>query len=179
LRDDSLATMELCLSRTRDMPGTSPEVRKWGRYLIFDWIRLGKGNGRVQAYLAHDHWRDTDTNGGALMGKPMDQVKASAASNALHYVRQLISIYVFCYNMTDGKFTAHPNPATMGTDVRALKAKDDPLGQRIFDTITKSSEGSVDTVDYNFPKPGTTEPVPKQSFVTKVGNQGCGVGYYK
>jgi cytochrome c len=88
-------------------------------------------------------------------------------------------LYVFCYNMTDGKFTAHPNPATMGTDVRALKAKDDPLGQRIFDTINKSSEASVNTVDYDFPRPGTTEPVPKQSFVTKVGNQGCGVGYYK
>jgi hypothetical protein len=37
------------------MPGISPEIRKWGRYLIFDWIGLGKGNGRVQAYLAHDH----------------------------------------------------------------------------------------------------------------------------
>jgi signal transduction histidine kinase len=88
-------------------------------------------------------------------------------------------LYVFCYNMSDGKFTAHTNSAMMGTDVRALKAKDDPLGQRIFDTINKSSGGSVLTVDYNFPKPGTTEPVPKQSFVTKVGNQGCGVGYYK
>ena len=88
-------------------------------------------------------------------------------------------LYVFCYNMTDGKFMAHTNSAMMGTDVRALKVKDDPLGQRIFDTINKSSGGSVLTVDYNFPKPGTTEPVPKQSFVTKVGNQGCGVGYYK
>jgi len=88
-------------------------------------------------------------------------------------------LYVFCYDMTDGKFTAHPNPAVMGTDVRALKAKDDPLGQRIFDTINQSSGGSVLTVDYSFPKPGTTEPVPKQSFVTKVGNQGCAVGYYK
>jgi cytochrome c len=88
-------------------------------------------------------------------------------------------LYVFCYDMTDGKFTAHANPAMMGTDVRALKVKDDPLGQRIFDTINKSSGGSVLTVDYNFPKPGTTEPVPKESFVTKVGNQGCGVGYYK
>ena len=87
-------------------------------------------------------------------------------------------LYVFFYDMTDSKFTAHPNPATMGTDVRALKAKDDPLGQRIFDTINQSG-GSVLTVDYSFPKPGTTEPVPKQSFVTKVGNTGCGVGYYK
>ena len=85
-------------------------------------------------------------------------------------------LYVFCYNMADGKFTAHPNPALMGTDVRALKVKDDPLGQRIFDTI---KPGAVNTVDYNFPKPGTTDPVPKESFVTQVGNQGCGVGYYK
>jgi len=76
-------------------------------------------------------------------------------------------LYVFCYDMTGGKFTAH------------AKAKDDPLGQRIFDTINKSSGGTVLTVDYNFPKPGTTEPVPKQSFVTKVDNQGCGVGDYK
>ncbi len=40
-------------------------------------------------------------------------------------------------------------------------------------------EGTVVTVAYNFPKPGTTDPVPKESFVTRVGNQGCGVGYYK
>ncbi len=88
-------------------------------------------------------------------------------------------LYVFCYDMTDGKFTAHPNPALMGTDVRALKVKDDPLGQRIFDTIKSSPAGGVASVDYIFPKPGTTDPVPKQSFVTVVGNQGCGVGYYK
>jgi cytochrome c len=87
-------------------------------------------------------------------------------------------LYVFCYNMTDGTFTAHTNSAMMGTDVRNVKVKDDPLGQRIFDTINKSG-GSIMTVNYNFPKPGTTEPVPKESFVTKVGNQGCGVGYYK
>ena len=85
-------------------------------------------------------------------------------------------LYVFCYNMTDGKFTAHPNEKLMGTDVRSLKVKDDPLGQRIFDTI---KPGVISTVDYNFPKPGTTDPVPKESFVTQVGDQGCGVGYYK
>jgi hypothetical protein len=87
-------------------------------------------------------------------------------------------LYVFCYDMTNGNFTAHPNPALMGTDVRALKVKDDPLGQKIFDTV-KSSGTNIGTVDYNFPKPGTTDPVPKQSYVTMVGNEGCGVGYYK
>ena len=88
-------------------------------------------------------------------------------------------LYVFCGNISDGKFTAHPNPSLMGTDIRALKVKDDPLGQRLYDAMKGSPEGSVATVDYNFPKPGTTEAVPKQSFVTVVGNQGCGVGYYK
>ncbi len=85
-------------------------------------------------------------------------------------------LYVFCFNMADGKNTTHPNPALVGTDVRAFKFKGDPLGQRLFDA---AKEGSVATVDYNFPKPGTTEPVPKESFVTRVGDQGCGVGYYK
>ena len=88
-------------------------------------------------------------------------------------------LYVFCYDMTNGKFTAHINPAMMGTDVRTVKVKDDPLGQRIFDTIKGSAPGSTVTVDYNFPRPGTTEPVPKKFFVSLVGNQGCGVGYYK
>ena len=85
-------------------------------------------------------------------------------------------LYVFCYNVSDGKFTAHPNPALMGTDVRALKVKDDPLGQKIFDA---TKEGAVTSVNYNFPKPGTTDPVAKESFLTRVGGQGCGVGYYK
>ena len=42
-----------------------------------------------------------------------------------------------------------------------------------------SGEGSVATVAYNFLKPEATESVPKESFVTRVGDQGCGVGYYK
>jgi hypothetical protein len=88
-------------------------------------------------------------------------------------------LYVFCVNMSDGNITATANQALMGTDVRALKFKDDPFGQRVYDTLKGSPEGTVATVDYSFPKPGTTEYVPKQSFVTRVGDQGCGVGYYK
>lgn len=85
-------------------------------------------------------------------------------------------LYVFCYDVSDGKFTAHPNPALMVTDVRALNVKDDPLGQKIFD---QTKEGAVTSVNYNIPKPGTTDPVAKESFLTRVGGQGCGVGYYK
>ena len=88
-------------------------------------------------------------------------------------------LYVFCQDISDGKFTAHPKPALMGTDGRALKFRDDAIGQRVFDALQRTAEGSVATVEYNFPKPGTTEPVPKESYMTRGGDQGCGVGYYK
>ncbi|MDR3423399.1 MAG: cache domain-containing protein [Xanthobacteraceae bacterium] len=85
-------------------------------------------------------------------------------------------LYVFCFNATTGNTLAHPNPALMGTDVRAFRFKDDPIGQRLFDA---AKGAGIATVDYVFPKPGTIEPVPKESFVTRIGDLGCGVGYYK
>ena len=86
-------------------------------------------------------------------------------------------LYVFCFDMTTGKFNAHVNPAPMGTDVRALTpVNGQAFGQMVF---AAAKEGEIATVDYDFPRPGTTEPVPKESFVTRVGNEGCGVGYYK
>jgi hypothetical protein len=88
-------------------------------------------------------------------------------------------LYVFCLNMSDGKITASANQALIDTDIRTIKAKDDSFGQRIYDAMKGTPEQGVATVDYNFPKPGTTEPLPKQSFVTRVGDQGCGVGFYK
>jgi hypothetical protein len=88
-------------------------------------------------------------------------------------------LYVFCFNMPDGKLTAAADPTMIGTDGRTLKFKDDPFGQRVYDAMKGTPEGSFATIDYSFPKPGTTEYVQKQSFVTRVGDQGCGVGYYK
>lgn len=86
-------------------------------------------------------------------------------------------LYVYCFEVATGKFTAHVNPALMGTDVRALKEKDgSPLGQKVFDA---AKAGTIATVSYNFPRPGGTDPVPKEAYVTAVGNQACGVGYYK
>src|SRR5262245_59477204 len=57
-------------------------------------------------------------------------------------------LYVFCYTMSDGKFTAHPNPALMNTDIRALKVGNDNLGERLYND---TKEGAVGSVDYNFP----------------------------
>jgi Single Cache domain 2 len=88
-------------------------------------------------------------------------------------------LYVACYDISDGKLTAHPNPALVGRDVRTVKIKNDRFGQRFFDAARRLPEGNVATVDYEFPRPGTTEPVPKQSFEMRIGDQGCAVGYYK
>jgi hypothetical protein len=88
-------------------------------------------------------------------------------------------LYVFCYNLSDGKITAYESLALLNMDVRTLALKDDPIGQRAYQVVQNAAEGSVVTIDYNFPKPGTTEPVPKQTLETRIGNQGCGVTYYK
>ena len=89
-------------------------------------------------------------------------------------------LYVFCFDTTSGIFSAHVNKALLGTDNRLLKEKDGtPLGQKVFDAAHGLKDGQVKTVGYNYPRPGTTNPVPKVAYVTRVGGTACGVGYYK
>jgi hypothetical protein len=86
-------------------------------------------------------------------------------------------LYVFCFDAETGIHNAHVVKSLLGTDIRLVTESDgSPVGQRLFDAV---KEGSVNIVDYNFPRPGTTVPVAKESYVTAVGNQACGVGYYK
>ena len=40
-------------------------------------------------------------------------------------------------------------------------------------------EGKIDDVTYWWPRPGSDKPLEKHTFYTKVGDQNCGVGYYK
>jgi hypothetical protein len=64
----------------------------------------------------------------------------------------------------------------VGMDVRSFKLGDDPIGQRAFNAVQDTQEGTIST-DYNFPKEG--KPAVKQSIQTRVGDQGCGVSFYK
>jgi hypothetical protein len=88
-------------------------------------------------------------------------------------------LYISCYNMADGKFTAFPSRAMIGADIREIKLENDSVGQRAYDAIKGSAEGSIATMEYNFPKPGADKPAPKESIAVRVGNQVCGVSYYK
>jgi signal transduction histidine kinase len=87
----------------------------------------------------------------------------------------------FCFRITDGKLLASPRAVPAGTDVRTLK---DPTGKNFGVELYAAAQGSdgqiAEVGPYLFPKPGTTAPVvSKVSFVARVGELGCGVGYYK
>lgn len=83
-------------------------------------------------------------------------------------------LYPFCMSL-DGTTTAHPS--YVGKNIKDLKDKSGKaFGQEIMKV---AEEGKVKEVAYMWPKPGQTEPVQKVSYVTKVGDQVCGVGYYR
>jgi Single Cache domain 2 len=92
-------------------------------------------------------------------------------------------LYVFCGNVSDGKNVALGNPNAkqlIGVDARTLKdATGKPFGADLYAAYQKP-EGEITEVNYVFPRPGADKtPVPKVSLVTRVGDVGCGVGYYK
>ncbi len=84
-------------------------------------------------------------------------------------------LYVFCANASDGILTAHPQ--LKGEQLKDIKGKKGfPLGREIMRT---STEGKVNQVTYWWPRPGSDKPLEKHTSFTKVGDQICGVGYYK
>ena len=89
-------------------------------------------------------------------------------------------LYPFCFRIGDGKLLATPVSVTSGTDVRTLKDFTGKVYGPEFYAAAQKPEGQITEVSYMFPKPGTTAPAaPKVSFITKAGDLGCGVGYYK
>lgn len=83
-------------------------------------------------------------------------------------------LYPFCGG-ADGAFTAHPS--LVGKSLKELK---DKAGKALGEEMYKvAQEGKFAEVSYMWARPGTTDPVQKVSYVTKVGDQVCAVGYYK
>jgi hypothetical protein len=92
-------------------------------------------------------------------------------------------LYVFCSNVDDGKTVAVGNPnakQVMGVDARTIKdVNGKAFGQELYDAYQKP-EGQITEVSYMWVRPGPDKTqVSKVSFATRVGDLGCGVGYYK
>lgn len=88
-------------------------------------------------------------------------------------------LYVYCFGLTDGKFTAYEAPFLLGANIREMKLYNEPMGQRAFDVVKDAPEGTVVSLQYKLPKPGTDAPAPKEALEARVGDQACGVAYYK
>jgi len=83
-------------------------------------------------------------------------------------------LYPFCAG-PNGIITAHPTQ--VGKNLKEIKDKNGkPFGEEMYRV---AEEGKIKEVTYLWPRPGSTEPVQKVSYVTKVDDQVCGVGYYK
>jgi hypothetical protein len=85
----------------------------------------------------------------------------------------------FCFNISDGKIVATTVPNLLGTDIRTLKDKNGKeFGKEGYQAAI---EGKVsETSSYMFPRPGTDPTLfEKVSFITRVADLGCGVGFFK
>jgi hypothetical protein len=84
-------------------------------------------------------------------------------------------LYVFCGG-PDGMLTAHPY--YMGTNLMEFKDKTGKAaGEEIY---AVANEDEFSEVSYKWVQPGGGgEQVDKVTFITKVGDQICGVGFYE
>ncbi len=83
-------------------------------------------------------------------------------------------LYVLCFDMRTGDITAHTDRWLLGTKITGSQ----PYGAAGAKIFAAAQAGRTTRVSYDFPRPGGTESVPMVSYVTRVGNEGCGVGYY-
>lgn len=112
----------------------------------------------------------------AVAAVKADQARALAAFNAGAEGFRDRDLYVFC-NRLDGTTLAHVRPDMLGVN---LKDEKDPTGKAFgSEMLNHAREGEIHAVSYAVPRPGDSQPVAKESFVTRIGALVCGVGYYK
>jgi hypothetical protein len=135
------------------------------------------------AAFAQNQW-GTATEAKAMLEKAVaavmaDKEKALAMFNKGEGGFKDRDLQPFCFNINDGKIVATTVPNLLGTDIRTLKDKaGNEFGKEGYQSAV---EGKItETTPYQFPRPGTDPTLfEKVSFITKVGDLGCGVGYFK
>ena len=123
----------------------------------------------------------TESEAKAMLEKAVAAVKADKAKALAQFQKgedgfKDRDLYPFCANAGDGAMTAHPT--LMGKKIQDIVDKN---GKKLGEEMQKVAvEGKISEVSYVWPRPGAdATPVQKVSYVTKVGDQICGVGYYK
>ena len=82
------------------------------------------------------------------------------------------NIYPFCFRLSDGVVMTGQ---TAGSDIRTFPG----VGSQLFEAA-QAPESQVTEIKYLAKKPPPAEPTPvaKVSVVRRIGQIGCGVGYY-
>ena len=84
-------------------------------------------------------------------------------------------LFVFCFNGQDGRYTAHE--AFVARDARKFRdAKGKAVGAEMY---SSAQVGRITEVAYTAPIPGSTKLTSKIAFVTRIGDQVCGVSAYQ
>ena len=126
----------------------------------------------------------TSAEAKAMLEKAVAALKADKATALSRFTKgesgfKDRDLYVFCSG-ADGRVSAHGSmPDVIG---KPLADYVDKTGKKFGEEIRRTAaeaEGTIAEVTYMWPRPGQTDEVQKVSYVTKVGDQVCGVGYYK
>jgi signal transduction histidine kinase len=114
----------------------------------------------------------------AVAAVEADEVAALAAFTAGTDGFRDRDLYVACSSAADGTVTAHgANPGLVGQSIYDLT---DAAGKKFGEEIhAVATDGELNVVEYVWPRPGETAAVPKATYVTKVSDQVCVVGYYQ
>ena len=153
---------------------------------MFRTLMIGAVSALTLSAAAFAQQGGTAQEAKAMLDKAISAVKADQAVAMAKFLKGEDGfldrdLYPFCFRISDGKTLASPKAVPAGANVKTLKdANGSAYGEAIY-AAGQKPEGQITEVGpYLFPKPGTTTPAfPKTSFVTKVGELGCGVGYYK
>jgi Single Cache domain 2 len=153
---------------------------------MFRTLMIGAVSALALSAAAFAQQGGTSQEARAMLDKAVAAVKADPVVAIAMFIKgeggfRDRELYPFCFRISDGKTLASPKAVKAGTDVRSLKdAKGGSYGEAIYAAAQKPEGQITEIPSYMFPKPDTTTPdFEKVSFVTKVGDLGCGVGYYK
>ncbi len=111
------------------------------------------------AALAADRFASAD-DGKAMLERAVTALKADPTGALKQFNDEKNKqfrdrdLFVFCFSLPDGNFTAFQSPVMLGTDVRELKYQDEPIGQHAYDAAVNAAEGDFVTIEYEFPQAG-------------------------
>lgn len=134
----------------------------------------------VNAAVANGGEFGTPNEAKAMLDRAIDALKADNRAaidkfNHNDFKFRDRDLFVFCFDASTGKFTAHE--AFINRDVRTLR---DPTGNAYGEQIFQSGrEGQIVEVAYVSPLPGTMRTVARIAYVTRFGEQVCGVSAYR